>query len=421
MTGTVGDERVAQGYTAEVLLERPWRFDMGELAEALGTRFDALGSVAAVPAEGPDLPDALDIDGARLPIEIHDQKAEIADPAPGLLPVRSWDPDPAIGRHRAHIRVSCGGAGGGLVWMKAYATVVTLVAGALAKLGPGLAVRFPASDVYLAPDDAYLAGRTALRGVSPIEAWVSLYVIAAVAPQPEAPEEGMPALPAPEAHGALTLGLRPFLGREIALAPVQVAPHQAAERARGAAWNALDGETPLADGQEIVDPHSGYRTRVRAAREWVRPGLPVFVLVGADSTVDAETLALRQAVPNPLADAVKDLPSTETLKAVAAELPKHLTREGKAAMATALPVIGKGARAVGEELKRTPEHARAAWVLARKVSGTAAEQTKAAVAKGRAILEARRARATERTTERTTERASRAADAPTPPDRSPDP
>ncbi|MGF1447570.1 MAG: hypothetical protein ACFBRM_15410 [Pikeienuella sp.] len=356
------------GYSAEILLEEPWQFDMAELATALGNRFEALGEVSET--TDTDGAPALRIDGALVPVQISADRVAIPPTDPGLVPISSWDPTPAIDEHKAHIRVSCDGPGKGVVWAKAYATVVTLVAGALAKLGPANAVHFPASGVVLRPTDALQAGRTGLRGVSPIEAWTAIYLIAPAARETD-PQENGPA----ELHGALTRGLASFIGREVALAPVPLPPDQALARAKGAAWAALDGEKPLVDGETMTDPHSGYATRVRSAAEWLRPGIPVFVLVGQDSPVDPKTLTVPNSAPRRIAELARGLPSKERLTSQLEALPAAIRRDGSRVLATALPLIGSGLKHAGAELKRAPDHARAAAAAARVIYKTAATQS----------------------------------------------
>ncbi len=376
-----------QVYAAEVLLERPWHFDMADFAAKLAERFEELGEVRACEIARPGAApvSGIEIEGAEVPILLQEARAEIAPPDPGLTPVRAWDPEPAAATHKAHLSVNCRVPGQGLVWAKACATVTTLVAGALAKLGPSMAVHYPASGAILAPEEAYLAARTALRGVSPIEAWVSFY---AFAPDPPLGRD-------PEPHGALTRGLLPFIGREIALAPRPVAPRQAVDGAHGAAWAALDGEEPIAEGMTLPEPLGLHGVAVRAAEEWGRPGVPVFVLVADDSPVDPRTLALRRPVEARLGEALAAarIPGKAELRAAAGAVPGALKRQGAKLASAAAPVLGQGARRAGRELGRSPEHAATAFRAARKLGGLAARQAQTGLAAGKRYLAERREKA----------------------------
>ncbi|GMG84370.1 hypothetical protein LNKW23_35850 [Paralimibaculum aggregatum] len=366
------------GYSAEVLLDKPWRLDLDRVAGLLADQYPGIGTLGVSRIAGPEGQPAaaLEIEGARVPFEVHRTKLAPAPLDPGLRAASSWDPEPALALHRTHLRISCTGLGSGPLWAKAYATVVTLVAGTLAGIGPVAAVRYGGSGVLLSPDGARQAARTAFTGVSPLEAWVAIHVFA-----PENP--GLP-----ECHGAMTRGLAPFIGREIVLAPLPVTPRQAFDKLHGAAWAALDGDAPLADGQELSDPLATEVTRVRAVREWLRPGVPVYVLVGPGSVVDAQSLSVRRAAPDRLMQVLPKLASTDGLKAAAAELPRHLRRQAGAAMSSALPMLGRGAQALGTELKHAPRHSAGALRAARK----ALQHGRAGLAGARSWFEARRAR-----------------------------
>ncbi|MGF1500305.1 MAG: hypothetical protein ACFBSD_00675 [Paracoccaceae bacterium] len=274
-------------YAAIVLLERPWQADPAELSRVLTERFPALGVIR--PAGDADRTDdalhpMIEIDGAPVLIEQTATRLDFDETLRPFRLYRDWDHEAALFTHRVQLRVSAGGDGHGLLWAKAYATAVTLVAGALAKLLPARAVFYPASDIFLSPDAALMAGRTALKGVSPIEAWAGII--------PFTPEN------APDRYrGAMTVGLRGFLGRELELAPVPVPPRHVLDRIRGAVWQALDGETPLADRGTIrgpaIDGVESEGLLLRGASEWLRPGVPAWVLIAPDAAIDANTLHLK--------------------------------------------------------------------------------------------------------------------------------
>jgi hypothetical protein len=276
---------MAIGYSAEVLLKSAWTPPIGTIADAMSARFGEVLPIRAGRCCACASSLALEVDGADVVIEtIAEPRPHLPDPY-GLEPLRQAGTAAASDEHAARLSLDCSGPGTGAVWAKAYATVVTLVAGALACLGPGSAVFYPASGATLRPLDALRAGRMALQGVSPIEAWVSFYPFAPTNPTGQG------------THGALTRGLAPLIGREIEIAPTPAGPLPAVERARGAAWRALDGGVALADGLTLEQPESGRLLHVRAVAEWARRGVPAFVLVAPESPVDPETLALRPPRP----------------------------------------------------------------------------------------------------------------------------
>lgn len=276
-------------YTATVLLEKRWEFDPAELAEVLAERFPDLGTLEG--RADPDAPRAtvLSVDGAEVRILLRDGPAPDApDPdgrdRDGFSPQRLRPPGALLENHIARLELSCGGYGGGLAWAKAYASVVTLVAGALARLGPATGVLLPSPGTVLSPDEAYRAGRTALSGVSPIEAWVALY--------PYTPENRTKEI----LSGGFTRGLAAFIGREIELAPAPIDPRTALSRLHGAVWQALDGEAAeerFQDGGWFGEALSPARAQVRCVSSWLRPGVPAIVLIGSGSLVEPDTLSLR--------------------------------------------------------------------------------------------------------------------------------
>lgn len=286
---------MAYGFEVQILLEDAIRPDLRDLAADLAERFPMLGIPVAATAT------RLVIDGA--PVEIHLEPGRCPyDPARQTLrPLRNWDPAEALIAHRAHISVRCAGNEGGLHWMRAYATVATIAAGALLWHTQGLALYFPSSGAFLPMVGARAAVNTAIRGVSPLEAWVSFYAIA-------------PAnLEGDGYRGAATGGLLPFLGQEIELAPLPMDAQAAIDRLRGVVWMALDGDEPLTPGTELTGPLGERGMAVRQAAEWLRPGVPALVLVGLDSAIDADTLDLKAAAGRPALSLPKGLPNLRGL------------------------------------------------------------------------------------------------------------
>jgi len=287
-----------------VLTDRAVLPDMAELSEALTERYPALGPVRADP-EG--APRSLDVDGARLQIAAVELRAPIMSRPGGLKPARRWDPGPALKAHRAHLKVSCVGPGTGRYWMRALATVATASATIIARMTEARALFVPSAGTFLAPKDAVIATETALRGVSPIEAWVAL---AAVTPANIADDR---------LKGAATDGLRAFTGHELELAPAEATARDALDRLYGLTWMALDGDEPLRPGP-LHQPggEAGAPAMLCRADAWLRPGVPALVLVPPGSPVDPESLAL----PGPPAPDLREQ-LRETTHALITRLSKH--------------------------------------------------------------------------------------------------
>jgi len=266
-----------------VMLDRPVEPDLAALCRALKARFPGLGPVSVVsePALDGSRSGLLAVDGATVPIRHLPYPLSVSPDQQELRPVRYWDPRLALASHDAHLAISCGGERAGLDWMRAYATVSTAIAAALAERPGARGVYFATPEVFASPAQALRAAEEALTGVSPIEAWVSFYRISPSNIQ----TRGL--------HGAATLGLAAFLGREIELAPAQIEPRQALERIQTYARAALAGAISLGDWAHIGDALSGTSVIVRESPAWLRPNIPAFVLVGPESAIDPSTLTLK--------------------------------------------------------------------------------------------------------------------------------
>lgn len=285
------------GFIAVVLLERPWTAEPEAVAEWMQEPFGAVVPIAAAADPGTGEP-RLVVDGAPVPLLSLSQPRPADPPPKGFRPARGWDPEPALTLHRAHVTVSCEGPGTGPDWMRAYATVVTLVAGAIARMGPAMAVVFPHSGAVLGPREAFAAARTAVRGVSPVEAWITIAPV-------------RPLNPGLENHaGAVTTGLLPLAGYEIELAPRPATPRAAVDRVAGAVWRVLDGNGDPAATDDPVPPAA------RRVPGWLRPGVPATVLVDAASPVDPETLTLPASRTPPLHEILSALASNGTRPAL---------------------------------------------------------------------------------------------------------
>jgi len=213
---------MSRHFTATVLLERPWPIDADRIARALTRQFPRIGVIDATPGQSTTRDSAvITIDGANIVLVSVDEPvpgSELKAPAEVL---RTWNPQPALRTHQAWISVTAGGRMPGLEGAVSYAAATHFVAAACATVAPAGAVLWRASWAVMAPGDFGDAARSLNGGQMPIDNWVSF--------APVVPRGWVAA----RATGMVTYGLRPFIGRELELAP---APGDAgAARARLAA------------------------------------------------------------------------------------------------------------------------------------------------------------------------------------------
>jgi hypothetical protein len=265
-------------FTATILLERPWAPDIEAVAAAMAERFPAIGRVEAVPARS-----AVRVDGAEVAFRPESGTIPENRLVPPMRPVRVWDPEPAISGHVAYLDISCGGDLPGLEGSEAYAAVVHFAAAAAAGLAPAAAVFWSQGWALSSPGTFMGSANDILAGRMPLGAWVSF---ASVVPRDYA---------AGQATGMVTYGMRPFIGRELELAPRPGDPQSAWRCIGRIARTALDRGLKLADGVRLGAAEGGWAVTVREREHWLRPGEPVFVLVSDDAIVDAQTLRPRTA------------------------------------------------------------------------------------------------------------------------------
>lgn len=263
-------------FTATVLLERAWAPDAGTIAAAVAERFPSIGAVEAVPVR-----QAIRIDGAEVALRPGQGRIAANRLVPPMRPVRVWDAEPAIRAHLAYLDIVCNGETPGVDRAVAYAAAVHLVAAAAVGLGPAAAVFWSLGWALSSPANFIGAAGDILAGRVPLVAWVSF---APVVPRGYAPGQ---------ATGMVTYGMRPFIGRELELAP-RPCDAQTAWRSVGRiARSALAREVRLADGIRLGDAGGQWTITVRECDHWLRKGEPVFVLVAGDSMIDAATLQPR--------------------------------------------------------------------------------------------------------------------------------
>ena len=271
-------------FSALVLQDTPLIPDPEQFANVLSTRFLEGESVAAPEDLAEDGLFVLEIAGRLIAVE------RLEGPMPHVplgSPVQPERPFPArevIEGHAAHLRVADLEEPEDAAGARESARLVTVVAGVLGRMTKARGAFYPQSGAVLPENEALRAAHTLHSGVSPIEAWATFY--------PLGPNDDG----AGTVHGCCTRGLLALIGREIEVAPVPITRRKALDRAYGAVWRALDGEDPLEDDQELRDSEDTVIARVRAARQWLREGVPAWVLVGPEAVIDEKRLRLRRGV-----------------------------------------------------------------------------------------------------------------------------
>jgi hypothetical protein len=309
---------VSRRFTTLVLLSQPALPEPEPLEQVLTARFDRCG-----PAEVPrDMVEddlmVVDLGGELMALERIDAPMPHAPLDAPVQPERPFDASEAVSAHAACLRVVGLEEPADSAAALRQARAVTVTAGVLARMLKGLAAFYPTSGALLPEGEALRAAHTVQAGVSPIEAWVTFY--------PLGPEEDGETVP----HGACTLGLEPLIGREIEVAPLPMTRRKALDRAYGATWRALDGEDPLEDGLELRDADDKVYATVRAARHWLREGVPAWVLVGPDAVVEPRKLRLKRGTdPAVLKTPVTQRPPED--KGAAPAAPEDIAPEAAAA------------------------------------------------------------------------------------------
>lgn len=264
-------------FTATVLLERAWSPDSEAIAAAVAERFPAIGRVEAMPGRS-----GVRVDGAEVALRPGEGRIAANRLVPPMRPVRVWDAEPAIRGHVAYLDISCGGDLPGLEGSEAYAAVVHFVTAAVAGMAPAAGVFWSQGWALSSPATFVGAAKDMLAGRMPLGAWVSF---ATIVPKGYAPEQ---------ATGMVTYGMRPFIGRELELAPRPCDAPGAWRSLGRIARLALDRGIKLADGIRLGDAGGQWTITVRERDHWLRKGEPVFVLIADDSMIDLETLQPRR-------------------------------------------------------------------------------------------------------------------------------
>ncbi|MEM7213747.1 MAG: hypothetical protein AAF479_18010, partial [Pseudomonadota bacterium] len=200
---------------------------------------------------------------------------------PPMRPLRAQGADEAIGKHRAHVVISAGGALPGLEGAEAYAALVHFVATAALSISPSIAVFWKTGWALTRSETFSTSANMLLQGKMPVGTWVSF---ASVVPKGMRPEDGM---------GMVTYGMRAFIERELELAPRPCDARAAFQLTNGVCRRVLNRGERLSDGDKVTHEESGLTLTVRERMYWLRRDLSAFVLIAEDAVVDPETLTAR--------------------------------------------------------------------------------------------------------------------------------
>ena len=271
-------------FSIAILLEEEWPLDIDAVGAAMRQQFPQIGEIDALPGQVPGHQSGLvRIDGGHVVISSSPERFPEDLVEPPLQVMRSWKPERALRDHKAHLLVSCGGDLPGLEGAKAYAAAAHFVVAAATSITPATAVIWQRGYCITRPEDFAESATTLLSGRMPLGAWVSF---ASVVPRGYAPDA---------ATGMVSYGLRPFLGRELEVAPRPGNPRSAYNCIANVARRALGQGLQLSDGICLDDTGLDQSVTVREKTFWLRRDLSAYVLVAADAVVDPETLRpLRQ-------------------------------------------------------------------------------------------------------------------------------
>lgn len=273
---------MSRHFSAVLLLERPWDLNIDAIAAALRTLFPAIGDVDSVPGQSDGL-DAgvLVVEGATVVVQSVAHAFDVEDMTPPLRTLRAGGADEAARSHTAHVTISAGGALPGLEGAEAYAALVHFVAAAALSITPSRAVFWKNGWALSRAETFSTAGNMLLTGKMPVGTWLSF---ASVVPTGMQPSQGT---------GMVTYGLRPFIGRELELAPRPCDPRSAFQAVSAICRTIMDDGVVLVDGNTIQSEAGGVVYTVRERTYWLRRDSSAFVLVAEDAVVDPVTLSSR--------------------------------------------------------------------------------------------------------------------------------
>ena len=274
---------MSRHFSAILLLDQHWKLNVDAIATALRTLYPGIGEIDPVPGQAED-EDAgvLIVDGATVVLQSHPAPVPQEQLNAPLRTLRAGGAEEAVARHTAHITISAGGALPGLEGAEAYAAVVHFVAAAALSVTPSSAVLWKQGWALTRAETFATAANMLLQGKMPVGTWVSFATVVPTGLRPE------------QALGMVTYGMRPFIGRELELAP-RPADAKSAFRVLNATCRVLlDRGLQISDGMVLDTTESGVRLTVREKTYWLRRDQSAYVLVTDDAIVDPASLRARK-------------------------------------------------------------------------------------------------------------------------------
>lgn len=275
---------MSRNFNATLLLTEPWPLDIDAVADAVRRRFPKIGAVEAVEGQGVrGESGVLTVDSGNVVLKTVPAPFARKQLSPSLKTLKTWDPEPVIRDHQAHLTISCGGAAlSGVDGAKAYAATCHFVAAAAATVAPASAVFWREGWTLTETDPFVRSTGMMLQGRMPMGAWISF---ASIVPRDASPDN---------VAGMVTYGLKPFIGRELELAPRDGDARAAYRILSNVVRSILNRGFELHDGQKIVDEANDVTMAVSARTYWLRRDLSAFVLITEDSVLDRQTLRPRE-------------------------------------------------------------------------------------------------------------------------------
>ncbi len=198
----------------------------------------------------------------------------------GLHPFRSFDPREVIATHTAQFVIQAPKPEDDVEWTKAQASVLTFFSAALAEMTPAKAVYWRASQCFA---EAHLMDEyadAAYQGRAPVLFWVQFYPI--YIEDMEIDDKRL--------WGIATLGMEPFVGREVESAPEPQEPFDALTKVGPVCEYMLNQGVVIQDGETLSHADGGNFLYIREVERFFRPDKRCFLLIAPDSIIDPVTL-----------------------------------------------------------------------------------------------------------------------------------
>lgn len=269
---------MTKAFVATLLLADDFTLEIDSLAKAVAEDYPSLREVTGIPSQTESASGVLMIETAQVVVQVRDKrlpnaafKAPDAIHRPGTTP-------PDIAGNKVQVDVSSAGQKETLDGAEGYAGGAHIVAASILKRAKALGAFWHASGTLTGPADFTAATGPLFEGKMPLDIWVGF---APMVPEGYAPEAAM---------GMVTHGLRPFLGRELELAPRPGDIESAHECLCSVTRRILDDGMTLRTGQHLSNVESVLEAKVRRRDYWLRRDRSTFVLVTDDAIIENDTL-----------------------------------------------------------------------------------------------------------------------------------